>query len=154
SPKETAEQARLKGTWVVESARKGTEKLPEEILKTIKVTFSGNQLKFEMLGESKDGTYKVDPTQKPAAIDLTMDGKTGEGIYRLNKDKLEICASEPGQPRPKDFKAESDQQMIVVLKRAAAGAKEKKKAEGDNPEEVRAGSPETAALLAGVAAPK
>jgi uncharacterized protein (TIGR03067 family) len=116
--KEKAEQARFKGDWAVASAAKGGMPLPEEILKGIKIRFEGGKVTMEVLGETKQGSFKVDPTKKPATIDLTIDDKTALGIYQLDKDTLKMCAAEPGEPRPKDFKGESDKHMVVTLKRA------------------------------------
>ncbi len=109
---------KFQGAWVVVSAEKGGEKIPDEFIKTIKITFTEDRLKFELGGESKDGTFKVDPTQKPAAIDLSVDDKKAEGIYAFEGDNLKVCIGEPGQARPKEFSGAGADQMLVVLKRA------------------------------------
>ncbi len=110
----------LDGTWTVVSAEKGGEKLPDELIKTVKLTFKGKKLTFELLGEKKEGSFKIDSTKKPATIDLMMEDKTAPGIYQLDGDTLKICAAEPGEARPKDFKADAGNRMLVVLKRVAA----------------------------------
>jgi uncharacterized protein (TIGR03067 family) len=53
----------------------------------------------------------LDPTAEPKTIDVIPDGgqHRGEhipGIYTLEGDVLTICMAKPGQPRPKEFKAE------------------------------------------------
>jgi uncharacterized protein (TIGR03067 family) len=116
------ELTRFKGSWTVISAAKAGMPLPEEIVKTIKVRFEGAKLTVEILGEAKEGTFKVDPTMKPAAIDLTIMDKTALGIYQLDKNTLKLCTAEPGEPRPKDFKAEGDKRLLVTLQRGPTAA--------------------------------
>src|SRR5262249_53298204 len=122
--KTKAELARLKGSWTVIAAEKGSMKIPEEFLKAIKVRFDGDKLKMEILGEIKEGTFRVDPTKTPATIDMTVEGKTSLGIYQLDKDALKLCAAEPGEPRPKEFKASDDKQLLATLKRGEKPAPE------------------------------
>jgi uncharacterized protein (TIGR03067 family) len=56
-----------------------------------------------------EGTFKIDPTRKPKAIDWTDTfgedaGKTFPAIYALNGDRLIFCAANEGQPRPTEFR--------------------------------------------------
>jgi uncharacterized protein (TIGR03067 family) len=111
------ELARFKGSWMVISAEKAGMPVPEEIRTSIKVRFEGAKITLEILGQTKEGSFKVDPTKKPATIDLTIEDKTALGIYQLDKNTLKLCTAEPGEPRPKDFKAEGDKQLLVTLKR-------------------------------------
>jgi uncharacterized protein (TIGR03067 family) len=134
--KTSAELKKFAGAWIAVSAEKAGEKIPDEFLKTFKVTFAGDKVTIELAGMTKEGILKVDPSKKPAAIDLTMDDKTGHGIYAFEGDTLKICGAEPGQERPKDFKG-GDQQFVVVLKRAKA-EKEKDK-DKDAPKKEGAG---------------
>ncbi len=108
----------FQGKWEVVSAEKGGEKLPEEILKGIKLTVKGDKVEVEILGETKEGMFKLDPTKKPKHIDLTVEDKTLKGIYEFGKDKtLRICAAmEADAPRPKSFKAE-EQSLLVIFRR-------------------------------------
>lgn len=56
------------------------------------------------------GTSKLDPTQKPKAIDVTYTdgpdkGKTFKGIYQVDGDTVKFCrAGMPDDPRPSEFK--------------------------------------------------
>jgi uncharacterized protein (TIGR03067 family) len=128
-----AEQTLLKGTWVVASAEKGGAPVPEEIAKQVKLTLAGDAVTFEIVGDSRTGSYRVDPTRQPRAIDFTVEGKTARGIYALDQGNLKLCFAEPGLPRPKTFKADNDRELLAVLKRApAAGVGQEK----ETPQEV------------------
>ena len=67
---------------------------------------------WERDGKRFAGTKIVlDSTKDPQTIDVIPDGgrNRGEhilGIYKLERDTLTICMAAPGQPRPKEFKAE------------------------------------------------
>ena len=130
-------RAQLSGAWTVVAAEKGGMQLPEEILKAIKLKFVGKKIEMEILGETKEGTFQVDPTKKPASIDLTFGGRTALGIYELTKDTLKICGSEPGQDRPTMFQAAGEGQLLVTLKRQAAPKGEDKKKGAAGPRRVR-----------------
>ena len=45
-------------------------------------------------------------------------GKHVLGIYRLESDKLTLCMADPGQPRPREFKAEKgSRQTLMIFRR-------------------------------------
>ncbi len=72
-------------------------------------------------------TFKLDPSKKPRAIDVTItegggDGEKGKvlhGIYELGKGTLKWCTAEPGSTdRPKEFSTkEGINHMLVTLKK-------------------------------------
>src|SRR5262249_38568220 len=69
----------------------------------------------------------LDPKAKPKTIDLTVDCKTIKGIYEFSKNTLKVCAgADENAPRPKDFKAE-ETNLLIVFKRATGEKKEKDK---------------------------
>jgi uncharacterized protein (TIGR03067 family) len=76
------------------------------------VTFSGDTFVVTLADGSTPikGTYKVDPTRQPKALDLTDTfgedaGKTFLAIYALEGDCLTFCAADAGQERPTEFRA-------------------------------------------------
>jgi uncharacterized protein (TIGR03067 family) len=98
----------LPGTWkVVALSTNGKE---DGVTPNHTLTFSKGNLITKVndkpLGRSR---YKVDPTQKPAAIDVTIiggfaAGKVLKGIYQLKDDDLKYAiAMSDGEDRPTDF---------------------------------------------------
>jgi uncharacterized protein (TIGR03067 family) len=114
----------FQGEWDVVDAEKGGEKIPENFRKDIHVKFAGDKVVLDIVGDKKDGSFKLDASKKPRTIDLTIEDKTALGIYELSGDTLKVRMAEPGSARPKDFgsTAGTDDSM-VVLKRKAAGGK-------------------------------
>jgi uncharacterized protein (TIGR03067 family) len=113
------EQKKFEGTWSIASAQKGGKEAPGEELKQLRFTFSGNKLKLTFGEKSMEGNFKVDPSKKPAQIDVTMQDKTAEGIYQFKDGMLELCINEPGMGgRPTEFKSkEGTMTTVIVLKR-------------------------------------
>lgn len=65
-------------------------------------------------------SMKLDPSGKTLdATGKVKNGKTGDfkGIYRVNGDKLEWCAANPGIDRPKDFFTTPQVQFHMVFDR-------------------------------------
>jgi len=62
------------------------------------------------------GTFKIDPSKKPRAIDLTItkgvpaaNGKVQLGVYEIDKDTLKWCTAFPDdKARPKEFSTKKD----------------------------------------------
>ncbi len=70
------------------------------------------------------GTFKIDPTQNPKAIDYTDThgddaGKTFPAIYRFEGDKLIFCAASEDQSRPREFKTKAGQVLRIHQREAA-----------------------------------
>jgi uncharacterized protein (TIGR03067 family) len=110
----------FKGNWSVIKAAKGGDELPEEFLKEIKLTFTGNNLVFNFQDMQKKATITIDSTKTPKHIDLKFedDDFQGFGIFEFMGDTVKIYAGETKDTRPKDFKTEP--MLIIILKRAAA----------------------------------
>jgi uncharacterized protein (TIGR03067 family) len=117
----------LQGAWRPVSAEQGgkdhTEGAKEHLLVFEKDTFTvkkGDEVIIK-------GTFQLDPSQKPKAIDMTIteakkDGDTGKevhGIYELDKGTLRWCTAEPGgTDRPKEFATqEGTRHMLLTLKK-------------------------------------
>jgi uncharacterized protein (TIGR03067 family) len=109
----------LQGTWKAISGEEGGQKASADDIKNMKLVFKGDEftaLHGDMVIMA--GTIKLDPAAKPGKIDLIstagrLQGKTGKGIYELDKNTLKLCLVEPGQERPTDFRAGRGQHLLV-----------------------------------------
>jgi uncharacterized protein (TIGR03067 family) len=106
------ELARHQGTWHASTSVYDGQEAPAEIVRSITRTVEKDHVVWKRDGKSFAGTrIELDPSRDPKAIDVIPDGgkDRGErvpGIYKLEDDRLTICMAAPGQPRPKEFKAE------------------------------------------------
>jgi uncharacterized protein (TIGR03067 family) len=106
------------GTWSVASAQKAGKPAPDQEIKNIRMSFSGDKVTIKVGEKPLEGTFKIDPGKKPRQIDMTLMKETGKGIYQFKEDTLEICFSAPGEERPTEFKApEGTKHTLLVLKR-------------------------------------
>lgn len=92
-------------------------------------------------GEEMKGTFKLDPTAKVKAIDLTVTPPAGPGggqapvqtifgVYELDGDSLKLCFGEgPKQPRPEELKPDGKRVAVVTFSRVKEEKKEGKKEE-------------------------
>jgi uncharacterized protein (TIGR03067 family) len=66
------------------------------------------------------GDYKVDPAQKPKALDIEIadgpeKGKAYLSIYEFKDGELRICHALPGNPRPKAFVSEAGSGQVLEV---------------------------------------
>ncbi len=118
---ESTDAKTVVGTW---SATRGTSTVKLEFTKDLKFTLSKDR---NGKGETFSGTYKLDAKSKPASIDMTVTGgtsgeaekfkgKTSLGIVKVDGDKLEWCAHEPGKDiRPKLFVGKDGDQSFLHI---------------------------------------
>lgn len=115
-----AELKKFEGAWQLASLEMDGEKVPAETTKTFKLVFAGEKFMLKSGDETiMEGVGKVDPTQKPRAVDITPStgdekGKTLKGIYELDGDTLKICLGSVGKDRPKEFVAKKDAVFALV----------------------------------------
>ena len=100
----------------------GGKKLSEKELKDkdFKTVFDGDSVTITVQGQSKELTYKLDPSQKPKHIDLvTPKEEVNRGIYLLDGDTLKLCATDkPGEDRPTEFKSKEGSSVgLIVFKK-------------------------------------
>jgi uncharacterized protein (TIGR03067 family) len=106
------ELERHQGTWRASTSVYEGQEAPAEVVRSITRTVEKDHVVWKRDGKSFAGTrIELDPSRDPKAIDVIPDGgqDRGErvlGIYKLEGDRLTICMAAPGQPRPKEFKAE------------------------------------------------
>ena len=115
--KDEGDTEKIQGTWVPTAIRIGGKDTPEKELKKIeKLILSKGTI--TVTGKSR-GSYKLDPSKRPRAIDLMSTdgpdkGKTAEGIYELEGETLRLCWDQPGKGRPKEFKSEEGSERVLV----------------------------------------
>lgn len=98
----------LAGTWVLSAGDVNGKALDESMLKSMKLVMEGNKYTVSIGDIVDKGTLKIDPTAKPATMDITgtdgpSKGKTLLAIYELNGDTLRVCYTLKGDTRPTAF---------------------------------------------------
>jgi uncharacterized protein (TIGR03067 family) len=108
SPKDAAkkDQEKLQGDWVLASGERDGEQLPDDLIKSVKRTVTGDKSMVTRDGQAvATGTFTLDPSKKPKAIDFKLEGTDQpiHGIYDLDGDTFKLCYAAPGEERPKEF---------------------------------------------------
>jgi uncharacterized protein (TIGR03067 family) len=113
----------LEGVYGLKSLTKGGKSAPAEVIAEFKeAIIKGDKITLRIGSEDKVAKIKIDPSKKPAHIDLTpTEGpekdKTMQGIYRYEKGTLTITMAREGGDRPKDFKSEGDEIATIVFQK-------------------------------------
>src|SRR4051794_3629662 len=104
----------LEGTWKFVSLKSDGEEAPKEVIAKWRWVIRGNEITWGGPGQDEKTSFKVDPSKSPKAIDITaLDGKTKgksmQGIYRLEGERLTVCLpegrqAEEGRVRPEEFR--------------------------------------------------
>ena len=115
------EMEKFQGTWrQIAHERGGVADPPDEQGWEPRVTFTGDTFVVTLTDGSTaiKGTFKLDPTRQPKAVDWTDTfgpdaGKTFLAIYSLDGDRLVFCAAAEGQERPTEFRTRTGQVLRV-----------------------------------------
>jgi uncharacterized protein (TIGR03067 family) len=108
----------IQGAWIAASAETSGKKVGDDQVKQCRLNFDGDKIEIVGLIQGKGkGTFKLDPTKKPKAIDIFIpDEDDVLGVYELDGKTLKLCLTAGGGDRPKDFTGKG-KQMFLVLKR-------------------------------------
>jgi uncharacterized protein (TIGR03067 family) len=110
-PDPAAELKALEGNWQETKEEARGNPTPKPVVANQWIAIDGAKMSWYM-GNPAPGQVadiQVDPTTNPKSIDAVITQGSDKdkkmlGIYKLNKDTLEICWSEPGSDkRPKKF---------------------------------------------------
>jgi uncharacterized protein (TIGR03067 family) len=111
----------LVGTWAITTAERNGKDAPE--IAKHRIVFARDTFRI-FLGDKVvyAGTYTVDTSKKPAAIDFNNTegkdkGQKWLGIWKLDKGRLTICdngADTANKPRPKEFQTAKDSGYVLV----------------------------------------
>jgi uncharacterized protein (TIGR03067 family) len=104
---------RLQGKWRTVSVECDGEDITSDDAKKFILTFEKQTVSYKRGDEiAWKGTYKLDPSQKPKVIDITIEetliengkGKRILGIYEFEKEQLKWCSADLDEKdRPKAF---------------------------------------------------
>jgi uncharacterized protein (TIGR03067 family) len=122
-----ADKDALQGTWRLTSVEINKHPIPLEKLKEGDVVLvgtlavKGDAYSFRIGKTRLEFTFKVDPSAKPHAIDLTategpQKGQVYHGIYKLEGDTYTVCRNvEPGKERPREFATRPDSGLMLTV---------------------------------------
>jgi uncharacterized protein (TIGR03067 family) len=122
---EKGDLEKFQGKWTVVSLVEEGKAVPAAELAGFEITIEKDIYTATEKGEVvAKYRFKLDPTKKPAAVDLTpLLGKEKEkavelGIYTFDKDQLKLCVDETGKFRPSVFEGKGTETCsVIVLKK-------------------------------------
>lgn len=115
---------KLDGNWEGSKGTMAGQDMPNDIIKSIKLTITGKEYEVSIGGQKIKGTAINDDSTTPKRMKLNdKEGpnadKTIYAIYELSKDELKVCYAMEGTEYPKEFKApEGSKFFLAVYKRA------------------------------------
>jgi uncharacterized protein (TIGR03067 family) len=99
----------LQGEWVMAALEIDGKQVPEEKIRGTTLTVKGDRYTVKVKDNSHEVTFKLDPSQKPKAIDMFLPNgtdapKRSPGIYKIDGDTFQLCRAQAAeQERPRDF---------------------------------------------------
>lgn len=129
APKDDASKKdmdQLQGSWRLISRERDGKADAADAVKDIIMINKGDRFTFKGAASgagATEGTFTVDATKKPKAMDRTpadgpRKGKLVPSIYALDGDTLKICAALGGGERPKEFTSKAGSgHVLSVFKR-------------------------------------
>ena len=121
------DKERLQGRWVAESVEMDGQPRPQEIVKRMSLTFSGNRVKtVPVVAETpyRRELRSISMNKaNPKKIDIIDENRKGTfGIYRFDDDRFVLCGGDDDEKdRPTEFSSKGGKnRMVAVFKRATA----------------------------------
>jgi uncharacterized protein (TIGR03067 family) len=105
-----ADSDTVQGNWKLVAAIRDGKPLTGADLDA-KLTIQGNRFTVVQGDMTVAGTFQLNESAKPKALDLTYDqgpdqGKSAQGIYEIRAgNRQRVCIAPPGAPRPSKFES-------------------------------------------------
>jgi uncharacterized protein (TIGR03067 family) len=114
----------LQGTWKLRSVTVGgkVQQPPADVAEKMRFVFEGKTLTIKGGPDGNiDATFEVDAAKKPAQITIQPpkgDAKEVRGIFKIENNKLTICAARDKGERPTEFVSKEGSDIgLMVLER-------------------------------------
>src|SRR6185437_12583507 len=126
----------LEGIWSFARLEIDGTAMPAGVSEASRILIDGDRFRTESPEATYEGIFNINVEADPHEIDIEFvagpeAGNTNFGIFRLEKDDLEICLDLSGKPRPKTFSTKPGSgHAYEVLKRSSHG----------RPEDVKGGT--------------
>lgn len=124
-PSVESELRTIEGPWRFVAVQSQGKEIPGESFKDSKLLLRGGVLTTMVPGYTDRGTFRIDPSASPKAIDITLNEGlrqkiTYHGIYECQGDTFRVCFGLEGKPRPTEFESKPQSGRILeVLTREA-----------------------------------
>ena len=118
------ELKKLQGDWKATKVTYNGEALSDDATGKITMKLKGDTAQVgankSIKGEYTKVQFKIDPSVTPKSMDVTIiaggqKGATMEGIYKLEKDRLTICAKVLGMDRPTKFESPAGESIVLIV---------------------------------------
>jgi uncharacterized protein (TIGR03067 family) len=111
--------AEMNGTWIPSEAELDGEKLPEKLIKSIKLVVKDEKYTVTVGEQVDEGTVTLDLESDPKGMEIKgtkgpNEGKTIPAIYEFKDDVLKVCYNLEGKDRPKEFKTTAGSKFYMV----------------------------------------
>ena len=109
------------GTWEPVEGIYAGNPVPNADLDKIVLTIEGNKYTSRMEGETDTGSFTVDESRNPHAMDVARDGSTDgrtiPAIYEVGEKTLRLCYSFGDEGRPAGFVSPPDSKILLITYR-------------------------------------
>jgi uncharacterized protein (TIGR03067 family) len=118
-----AELKAMEGRWMIDAATLGGRDHLQDFT-GMTLTIKGTEFTIDFAENSDKGTFAIDASKSPKWIDIRTTakgpffGKTMQGIYKVDKEKLVLCCEVDGKTRPAKFEApEKSRNVLLTFRR-------------------------------------
>jgi len=102
------------------------QRAPDEDVRATRLLVHGNEFTLMVKDVTVYGTFTIDPTKTPKAIDVTLKGaKPGEkflGVYQIDGEIRRSSFALPGNERPRAVRPSAKGYVMLEWKRLLASA--------------------------------